>query len=203
MIKTIKFKGDSYPHFQAEGNASQFAIPFAKHACSGTGFDVGYMKPEWKYPGSIGVDISYHGGMWHAMNLPEYYYELDGEKIPIDKKTNWEDVAEKFKSNGDDINILPIGKPDYIFSSHCLEHLPNYVQTLDYWMDTLASKGTLFLYLPDRSQKYWLPWNNRKHIHSFYPEIIRQYFESRTDVDNIFISGVDLNNSFMVMIEKI
>ena len=35
MIETIEFRGEEYPSFQTEGNASQFAIPFAKHVCHG------------------------------------------------------------------------------------------------------------------------------------------------------------------------
>jgi hypothetical protein len=29
--------------------------------------------------------------------------------------------------------------------------------------DALNENGTLFLYLPDYSQEYWRPWNNKKH----------------------------------------
>ena len=58
---------------------------------------------------------------------------------------------------------LPDTAVDYIFSSHCLEHLPNWVEALDYWTTIINSKGTLFLYLPHYSQEYWRPWNNRKH----------------------------------------
>jgi len=50
----ITFKGKSYPEFQAKGNASQFAIPFAKYLCKG--YDIGFCKEEWKFPGAIGID---------------------------------------------------------------------------------------------------------------------------------------------------
>jgi hypothetical protein len=59
----------------------------------------------------------------------------------------------------------------------------------------------LFLYLPDYSQEYWRPWNNRKHKNIFSQQIIKDYLLQR-GYKNIFISGVDLNNSFMVMCEK-
>jgi len=35
-----------YPLFQSKGNAAQFAIPFAKYICKGTGYDIGYCKEE-------------------------------------------------------------------------------------------------------------------------------------------------------------
>ena len=35
MIETVAYKKHFYPKFQTEGNASQFAIPFALHVCKG------------------------------------------------------------------------------------------------------------------------------------------------------------------------
>jgi SAM-dependent methyltransferase len=90
---------------------------------------------------------------------------------------------------------------DYVFSSHCLEHVQDWVSVLDYWKTKLKSGGTLFLYLPDYSQVYWRPWNNRKHINIFNPTILKDYLEDR-DFINIFNSGVDLNNAFMIMAQK-
>jgi hypothetical protein len=96
---------------------------------------------------------------------------------------------------------LPPMSPDYIFSSHCLEHIPYWVNTMDYWYERLSVGGVLFLYLPDYSQKYWRPWNNKKHFNIFSPTIIKDYMENR-GYKNIFASGVDLNNAFMVFGEK-
>lgn len=96
---------------------------------------------------------------------------------------------------------LPDGEVDYVFSSHCLEHLPDWVKALDYWKQHIKAGGVLFLYLPDYSQTYWRPWHNRKHVHVFTPDIIRDYLKDRGWI-NIFVSGVDLNNSFIAMAEK-
>lgn len=90
---------------------------------------------------------------------------------------------------------------DYIFSSHCLEHVEDWVSVLDYWKSRLKSGGTIFLYLPDYSQVYWRPWNNRKHINMFSPTILKDYLEDREFI-NIFTSNIDLNNAFMVMAQK-
>ena len=95
---------------------------------------------------------------------------------------------------------LPNGVSDYIFSSHMLEHVPDWVRCLDYWHTKLCTGGVLFLYLPDHSQSYWRPWNNRKHVHCFTPEIIKSYLVDNKWKD-VFVSGVDLNNSFMAMAE--
>ena len=100
-----------------------------------------------------------------------------------------------------DADNLPPVQIDYIFSSHCLEHVPDWVATMDYWYDNLKKEGTLFLYLPDFSQVYWRPWNNRKHKHVLTPKIIETYMFER-GYENIFVSGIDLNNSFMAMGDK-
>ena len=101
-----------------------------------------------------------------------------------------------------DANHLPDRKYDYIFSSHCLEHISDWVGTLDYWHTKLRHGGILFMYLPHYSQEYWRPWNNRKHTNVLTPEIIKDYLESR-DWNNIFVTdGYDLNNSFYAIAEK-
>ena len=162
-MQILNYKGDRYPHFQSEGNASQFAIPFAKHFCRGKGYDIGCMKPEWSYPGSIPIDLDFPDE-WDANNLPE-------EQV------------------------------DYIFSSHCLEHVDDWVGTLNYWTDNLRQGGILFLYLPHYDQKYWRPWNNRKHNHVFVPEIMVDFLHDK-QFTNIFSSQRDLNHSFIVGGEK-
>ena len=97
---------------------------------------------------------------------------------------------------------FPYENLDYIFSSHCLEHLYDWVNVLDYWTSKLKSNGVLFLYLPDYSQEYWRPWNNRKHLNIFNSQIIKDYMQDNGYI-NIFYSGVDLNNAFMVTGQKI
>ena len=50
-------------------------------------------------------------------------------------------------------------------------------------------------------QKYWRPWNNRKHKHAFVPEVIVDFMEEN-GYTNIFSSQRDLNHSFIVVGEK-
>ena len=162
-MNTLQYNNRTYPHFQAEGNASQFSIPFAKHFCKGVGYDIGCNRLEWAYPGATAIDLLFDDE-WEAYNLPDE---------PV----------------------------DYIYSSHCLEHLPDWISALDYWTSKLKVSGVLFLYLPHYNQEYWRPWNNRKHLHIFTPEIIKDYMESR-GYTNIFHSDRDMNDSFMIVGEK-
>ena len=100
---------------------------------------------------------------------------------------------------------LPIQDIDYIFSSHCAEHLITPYNVFDYWNTVLKSGGCLFLYLPHFSQKYWRPWNktNSPHYHVFTPEIIQAYFEDQPEMwTDITVSNVDLNNSFIAIAHK-
>lgn len=159
----LEYCGEKYPGFQAKGNASQFAIPFALHFCKGIGYDIGFSRMEWKFPDAIGIDS----------NL----------------------------NNGYDANKLPEGEVDYIFSSHCLEHVDDWVTTLEYWISKIKTGGKIFLYLPDISQSYWRPWHNRKHRHVLTPEILKTFMTDH-GMKNIFVSGIDLNNSFMIVCEK-
>ena len=103
--------------------------------------------------------------------------------------------------NGYDALNFPYDNLDYIFSSHCLEHVNNWVDVLDYWTTKLKSNGVLFLYLPDYTQEYWRPWNNRKHKNIFTSEIIKDYLNDN-GYYNIFYSGIDLNNSFTIIASK-
>ena len=159
----IEFNNKKYSKFQAHGNASQFAIPYAKHFCHGIGYDIGCNKKEWSFPGSIPIDLIFDDE-WNAYNLPD--------------------------------NLV-----DYVYSSHCLEHLSDWIKALEYWTSKIKDNGILFLYLPDYSQEYWRPWNNRKHLHVLSSEVINDYM-IHLGYTNIFSSSKDLNNSFMIVGEK-
>ena len=156
----IEYNNKEYPLYETQGNASQFAIPFAKHYCKGVGYDIGCNRLEWAFPGSQVIDLNFNDP-WDAYNLP-------------DQQVN------------------------YIYSSHCLEHLSDWVSVLDYWTSKLKHCGVLFLYLPHYDQEYWRPWNNRKHLHAFTPKIIEDYMISR-GYAHIFKSERDLNDSFMIV----
>ena len=104
-------------------------------------------------------------------------------------------------NNGYHADNLPEQEVDYIFSSHCLEHVDNWVNTLELWISRLKNGGILFLYLPDFSQEYWRPWNNRKHKHCLTSHIIETFLKDK-HMKHIFSSGIDLNNSFMIVCEK-
>jgi len=170
-IETIKFKDKEYPSFQAQGNAARWVMEFAKQYCVGKGVDVGCHKEEWAFPGAYITDPSINE--FDAMNL----------------------IPSKV------INGIKMPEWDYIFSSHCLEHVKeNWMTVLDYWLSCIRVGGIIFLYLPHKSQEYWLPENNRKHVHSFDGLEISDYLRGLGH--KVIRSGVDLNHSFVVVCEK-
>lgn len=174
-MEVIEYNGREYPRLQAEGFASQYAFQFAEKFCQGYGLDIGYCKPEWKLPGAVGVDEGRK-----CDNQMEYIK-------PLVNATNFENT---------DL--------DYIFSSHCLEHLNDWVGVLNYWSTKIRSGGTMFLYLPNADyQEYWRPFSNRKHMSWLTPNMLEEYFMFR-GWKNIFVTqGYDLNGSFYAVAEKI
>jgi len=107
--------------------------------------------------------------------------------------------------NGYHAAHLPEGLFNYIFSSHCLEHIPTWVDILRYWHSKLYEGGTLFLYLPNMDyQVYWRCWHNRKHFAHLNPSILKMYFEDNQDMwDVSFVTeGYDLNGSFYAVATK-
>ena len=91
-----------------------------------------------------GLDIG--AGKWPLAN-----------SVPIDDEPS---------QNACKLDNFPDESLDYIFSSHCLEHLDEWQIALQLWIRKLKKDGILFLYLPHKSQKLWLPgspWVGRSH----------------------------------------
>ncbi len=105
-------------------------------------------------------------------------------------------------NDGYHANCLPEReeKVDYIYSSHCLEHVDCWYETLEYWMMNIKSGGILFLYLPDISNNYWRPWHNKKHKTVLTPSILHSFMEDH-GITQFLISNIDLNCSFYVIAE--
>ena len=154
-------------------------IRYPEHEVFGNGaqFAIPYAK---HYCKGIGYDVGCMKKEWAFPN-----------SIPIDL-----DFPDEYHA----LN-LPQKNVDYIFSSHCLEHIPEWVDVLEYWHDMLKIGGVLFLYLPHYDQEYWRPWNNRKHVNIFTVEIIKDWMISK-NFKNIFWGERDLNHSFMIVGEK-
>ncbi len=93
------------------------------------------------------------------------------------------------------------GSLDYLFSSHCLEHIENWREALGEWFRKLRPGGIIFLYLPHPECAIWRPGSpfvgdGHKWIPT--PEIIgRTLSELGCDIIQ-FDDGPDAMQSFYV-----
>lgn len=134
--------------------------------------------------GGIGVDVGCNNKAWaypHACVLVDP--EIDNNYHAMD---------------------FPGVEYDYVFSSHLLEHLNDWVSVLKYWRSKIKTGGKIFLYLPNcDDQIYWRPWHNRKHVNYFTPEIINRYFKDQPELwSNAYVSGTDGNSSFIAYADR-
>ncbi|MBI2428141.1 MAG: methyltransferase domain-containing protein [Ignavibacteriales bacterium] len=53
------------------------------------------------------------------------------------------------------IEDIPAESQNFVFSSHCLEHIAEWETAIDEWIGKLKKGGTLFLYLPHPECKLW------------------------------------------------
>ena len=96
-IQTIEFQGEIYPLFQAEGFASQYAFPFASKVCKGIGYDIGCMKKEWSFPGSIPIDKLFEDG-WDALHLPQKGVDYIFSSHMLEHTENWIETLDYWTS---------------------------------------------------------------------------------------------------------
>ena len=75
-------------------------------------------------------------------------------------------VREEKHQNAYALDAFPDASLDFVFSSHCLEHLRHWDEALRLWIRKLKPGGRLFLYLPHESMKLWRragPWVGLRH----------------------------------------
>lgn len=72
---------------------------------------------------------------------------------------------------------------DFVFSSHCLEHLENWQEALQLWIHKIKPGGILFLYLPHESMRLWNPggaWVDTGHKWKPTLEILLPFLRERS-----------------------
>jgi SAM-dependent methyltransferase len=97
----------------------------------------------------------------HGLDVGASYWPLPGS-MPIDNELGpgLENAIE---------DVAP-GSQDYVFSSHCLEHIPDWEAALDEWISKIRPGGVLFLYLPHPACKLWQKSNPQMaNIHAWIP----------------------------------
>ena len=82
----------------------------------------------------------------HGLDIGANYWPFPGS-TPID--------IERGPGLKNRIEDIPSGSQDYVFSSHCLEHIELWRDALSIWASKLKIGGRMFLYLPHSSCKLW------------------------------------------------
>ncbi len=164
-------------------------------------------QPIYEYKGQIYPDYLKRGNAVQFI-IPTAQQFCKGLGLDIGGTNEWKFPEAKiinpiYHLNTDAFN-LPEKVPgwDYIFSSHCLEHLDDYVKALEHWRYRLKENGQIFLYLPHPDMQYWQPQNCHKHLHMFTPEHIAQVLRD-IGFGYVLASERDLNWSFAVTGTKI
>lgn len=104
------------------------------------------------------------------------------------------------------IGDIPPNSQDYVYSSHCLEHIFNWQTTLIYWIEKIKLNGMLFLYLPHPTCKLWHisnPQMSNTHKWVPTPEIIKDFIHKNGMELIDFDDGPDHFFSFYVVAKKI
>jgi SAM-dependent methyltransferase len=122
-------------------------------------------------------------------------WPLDGS-IPIRNDKN---------QNANKLDLFNDESLDYVFSSHCLEHVIEWEDALKLWIKKLKVNGILFLYLPHESMRLWRvgsPWvNNHKWVPCWEVIIDFLYDQNMKIID--FNADKDEFWSFHIIAKKI
>jgi SAM-dependent methyltransferase len=153
-----EYEGELYPELFRRGNACIHIEDKASQFCDGIGLDIGAGGYPFRgaFPVRDSVNFIYRNGKQVERKIPL----IDGV-------------------NAYNLRCFVDGSLDYIFSSHCLEHLEKPFEALTLWKTKLKPGGVLFLYLPHPDMKLWnpgSPWVRTAHKWKPTYEILAGWF---------------------------
>lgn len=150
-----------------------------------------YLKRGNAMEGAIFLAKKYCIG--NGLDVGAGWWPLEGAR-PI--YNNKDENANHLK---DDDNSL-----DFVFSSHCLEHLEDWQGAIKEWYRVIKNGGSLILYLPHPACQMWLPKVNKFHKWSPDPNILERFFKKELKMEIVNISYTpDAYLSFHVVVKKI
>lgn len=113
--------------------------------------------------------LDFAGREWkNYVRYPSFLNEGDAKRFIETKALEWcrgygIDVgSNKWPFPGAiacDVDNRPFDKGpfDFVFSSHCLEHIKDWAAELTLWRDSLKQDGIMFIYVPHPLMEAWLP----------------------------------------------
>ncbi len=135
-----------------------------------------YLK--WKYNSLYVKEKRVDGTLWYhyrGVDYPDYLNHGNAMSFIRERALEWchgrgiDIGADKWplegavpvynepEQNAFKLDRFEDGSLDFVFSSHCLEHLKPWQEALRLWITKLRPGGILFLYLPHESMKLWNP----------------------------------------------
>jgi SAM-dependent methyltransferase len=115
-------------------------------------------------------------------------------------------VREEERVNAYKLDIFNDDSLDFVFSSHCLEHLYDWRKALILWIKKIKKGGILFLYLPHESMLLWhphSPWVREDHKWILRAnEIVKFLRKNQIEIEE-FSDRSDIYWSFFVVGRKI
>jgi hypothetical protein len=106
---------------------------------------------------------------------------------------------------GRDIHDIEAGSLDFLFSSHCLEHIGEWRDEIKSWVRKLKMNGVIFLYLPHPDCAIWRPGSpfvKDGHKWSPSPSVIKEAIENIGCEIVACDDGPDVMQSFYVCGQK-
>jgi len=121
---------------------------------------------------------------------------------PLEGAFAIENIPEE---NAYKLDRFPDASLDFIFSSHCVEHLEKWPEALLLWIKKLKSGGILFLYMPHESMKLWRPGSiyGMGHVWSPTWQVLNPFLEKSGMEILEYESGRDKFWSFHIAARKI
>jgi SAM-dependent methyltransferase len=167
--------------------------------------DLRRMPGGWLYKKAFYPDYLTVGGAGHAI-FPEAlkfcqgygidvgagFWPLPGS-IPVDPRHG--------PGIGKSVSDFEDGSLDYVFSSHCLEHIENWRESLNEWIGKLKPGGIVFIYSPHPDCAIWHPGSPFvKNAHKWIPtpEIIKKTLQEMGCEIIKYNDGPDGMQSFYV-----
>jgi SAM-dependent methyltransferase len=157
----------------------------------------------WRYLGRFYPDYLFVGGASFAIFREAQKYctgqglDVGAGLWPLPGTTPVD--IERGPARHRSVEDFPAGSVDFVFSSHCLEHIVAWRETLDLWISRLRRGGILFLYLPHPECAIWHPGSafvGDGHKWMPTPEIIRTALVERGGILVTEDEGPDAMQSF-------
>lgn len=115
----------------------------------------------WQFEGRFYPDYLFVGGASFAIHRVALRYctgsglDIGAGLWPLPGATAID--IERGPGHGRTLDDFSAGSQDYVFSSHCLEHISDWQAALASWVGKLKRGGRLFLYLPHPECAIWRP----------------------------------------------